>query len=223
MNDLRRGLIAPRQERSKATLDRLLDATEELLGERPWAEITVAEIVSRSATSVGSFYARFPAKEALVEALLERYHEEARRSLAAAASSAEWQALSLAERARRLIAEIVALCRHRRGLLRLRLQRRLAGLESEANSEPPRDREVVAALVELFGGCVPEIGHDQPESALRFALRMVDGVVISAIALDDVSQSYGPVDDSVLIAELTRAFVAYLQAPPGIDPQGMPE
>ncbi len=40
---------------------------------------------------------------------------------------------------------------------------------------------------------------------------MVDGTAIAAIALGDISGSYGKVDDAGLIEELTAAFVAYLR------------
>jgi AcrR family transcriptional regulator len=53
---------APRQARSQETLQRFLDATQQLLEERPFEEITVADIVGRAGRTVGSFYARFDDK-----------------------------------------------------------------------------------------------------------------------------------------------------------------
>src|SRR5262245_53720095 len=67
-------VIAPKQvkqARSQKTLDRFLQATREILCEKEFAEITVAEIVQRAGSSCGAFYARFPSKEALLPALYD--------------------------------------------------------------------------------------------------------------------------------------------------------
>lgn len=63
---------APRQARSQETLDRFLDATASLLDERPFEEITVSDIVSRAGRTVGSFYARFDDKYAVLYELVQR-------------------------------------------------------------------------------------------------------------------------------------------------------
>ena len=65
----------PRQSRSRATLDRLLDATATLLAEKPFDEASVAEITRRAGTSVGAFYGRFPDKESLLDCFDERFFE----------------------------------------------------------------------------------------------------------------------------------------------------
>jgi len=44
-----------------------------LLWTRRFEDITVRELVTRSGTSTGSFYARFPTKETLLPALYDRY------------------------------------------------------------------------------------------------------------------------------------------------------
>ncbi len=205
-------LNPPHQRRSQATLNRLLDAAEALLNERAWEDITVSDIVLEAKSSVGSFYARFPSKEALVVALLDRYHEEMRGFFEDSTQLAEWDTHSLPVRARRLIEEVVSVCRRKRGLLRLRLQQRLSTPDSISTTEPDHDAYFVDELARLFETCRQEIKADDYRKVLRFALRMVDGVAIAAIALSDISGSYGLVDDETLVGELTTAFVAYLQA-----------
>ena len=66
----------PQQERSRRTLRRILSATERLLLKRPFEDIGVQEIVRAARTSVGSFYARFDDKAALLTALYERYDDD---------------------------------------------------------------------------------------------------------------------------------------------------
>ena len=50
----------PRQTRSQATLDRILDAAERVFEEKSFSEATVAEIMSRAGVTVGAFYRRYP-------------------------------------------------------------------------------------------------------------------------------------------------------------------
>ena len=80
------GVQAPRQARSQRTFDNLLDAAEDLLNEKSFLELSINEIVSRAGSSVGSFYARFDDKDALLRCLSERLADfterEAREFLA---------------------------------------------------------------------------------------------------------------------------------------------
>jgi len=70
-----------RQARSQETVERFLDATEELLRDKLFHEIGVMEIIERSGRTVGSFYARFDDKYAVLRLLRERTEERARTQL----------------------------------------------------------------------------------------------------------------------------------------------
>jgi AcrR family transcriptional regulator len=65
----------PRQARSQATVDALLDATAQVLVERGPARLTTNAVAERAGVSVGSLYQYFPNKNALVAALHERHVE----------------------------------------------------------------------------------------------------------------------------------------------------
>src|SRR3954447_2000622 len=84
----------PQQSRSRATLDRLLDATAALLAEKPFDEMTVAEIARRAGTSVGAFYGRFPDKDALLDSFDERFFNLARASCDEFFDSTAWREAS---------------------------------------------------------------------------------------------------------------------------------
>lgn len=64
---------APRQQRSRATVDAILTATAQVLVERGYDKATTNEIARRAGVSIGSLYQYFPNKEALVSALCERH------------------------------------------------------------------------------------------------------------------------------------------------------
>lgn len=63
----------PRQARSQATVDALLDATAQVLVERGYARTTTNAVAERAGVSVGSLYQYFPNKDALVAALHDRH------------------------------------------------------------------------------------------------------------------------------------------------------
>jgi AcrR family transcriptional regulator len=63
----------PKQARAHATRERLLDAFAELLYERPYSEISVADIAAAADMTTGAVYARFGDKHGVAEALAERF------------------------------------------------------------------------------------------------------------------------------------------------------
>lgn len=67
----------PQQARSRRTLHRLEQAALDLLRDQGLEGVTVAEVVARARSSVGSFYARFQGKEDLLRHLEVRFWEEA--------------------------------------------------------------------------------------------------------------------------------------------------
>lgn len=63
----------PRQRRSRATVEALVEATARLLAERGYRGATTRRIAERAGVSVGSLYQYFPSRDALVTAVLERH------------------------------------------------------------------------------------------------------------------------------------------------------
>lgn len=87
----------PRQARSQETLERFVDATRELLAERSFEEITVSDIVRRADRTVGSFYARFDDKYAVLHELTCRTYERIRHVMRAYCDPSRWEGVSLEE------------------------------------------------------------------------------------------------------------------------------
>ncbi len=98
----------PRQERGQRRVDEILDATEALILEIGAAACSIQELANRSGASVGSIYHFFPTKEAIFDALRERYFLEA-QSIAEEMkdSSAKWAMLDLPSFVQHLISPFV--------------------------------------------------------------------------------------------------------------------
>src|SRR6201998_4975522 len=65
----------PRRARGKQRVAALIDAGAELFAEKVYEATTMTEIASRAGAAIGSLYQFFPSKEALAEALFNRYFE----------------------------------------------------------------------------------------------------------------------------------------------------
>jgi len=68
-------MSTPIQERSRQSLDRMLVALEDLLKNQSFEKITIAALARRADVAVGSIYARFADKQALLIGMHQRIHE----------------------------------------------------------------------------------------------------------------------------------------------------
>ena len=66
----------PRQDRSRVTVDTILEATARVLVKHGFDGLTTNGVAAAAGVSIGSLYQYFPNKEALVGALFERHIEE---------------------------------------------------------------------------------------------------------------------------------------------------
>jgi len=67
---------APRQARSRATVDAILDAAARVLIERGYAGTSTNAVAEVAGVSVGSLYQYFPNKDSLITALHERHSRQ---------------------------------------------------------------------------------------------------------------------------------------------------
>jgi AcrR family transcriptional regulator len=81
----RRPLTKPRktatQERSRATVDALVEATARILVKEGFDKASTNRIAEVAGVSVGSLYQYFPSKEALVAAVVERHQQALRQTV----------------------------------------------------------------------------------------------------------------------------------------------
>lgn len=72
---------SPRQERSRLTVERILDAAARIFQDQGYAGATTNEIADEAEVSVGSLYQYFPNKDAILVALTRRHIETATAGL----------------------------------------------------------------------------------------------------------------------------------------------
>jgi len=204
--------LPARQKRSRATAERIVAAAVELVGSKPFGDLSVAEIAAQAGVSVGGFYARFPSKDALLQYLqgtvIDGVLERARVELSPAAT-AELTAATIIERY--IVMAVETFREHRRILQQV-------SLRSRTSSDPAFREQVLALNVELhdlFRARLYErlatFGHADPKPAIDIALTSVSAAMREYVLFNELRPQFESVDDARLIRELTDLFCAYLR------------
>jgi AcrR family transcriptional regulator len=161
---------APQQGRSQETLDRLLDALEALLDERPFDEISVADIAGEAGRTVGSFYGRFDDKDAALYALHLRYIDADRRAVNELFRPERFASGSLQDAVHSMVAILVGHYRHPRSSFRTVILRSASKADFLAQCKDAA-RSVGDAWTAALLSRRDEIDDPDPERCVALAFR----------------------------------------------------
>lgn len=188
-----------RQERSRATRARLLEAAETVFGEKGYDGAKIADIAEEAGCSVGAVYFRFKDKSALFSAIAESFIEEARSNLPRLLKSDPDDSETTL---RRFVAATAATVRRHRGLFRAIVERGLEHPQAMHNIFAFRDELAMALEHTLRNGRGPSLG-------IRVMTQMIYGFLIVGVLNRDAPTRIG---DARAVGALAEACVAYLKA-----------
>lgn len=199
----------PKQGRSQRTLEQLLDATEQLLASRRFADLSIKDITTAAGCSVGTFYTRFETKDDVLRALYSRYADASRRTLAVWSDPASWEGVPLEAIVTGLVRFIVADYRARTGVRRafdeamLRDDRLFAMMENLTE-------DTIDGLARLLDARPDEhrVGPGAPAAA--FVHRLVFGALDQDVRFDTFPGGWD-LDEEAMTAQLSRAVCAWLR------------
>ncbi len=198
------------QARSRATLDRLLDAAEALLDEKAWEDVGVADIAQRADSSVGAFYSRFRDKDGLLNALHERFMSEAEATAEEMLDPRRWGQATVSEIVQDIIAFRVRIYSERVGLLRA-FSLRTAQDHGFAARSQRYHRQLNEGFVALMIARRRELLHPEPANAAEFVGRLITSFLVNRLLFDELVDPSGRVwSKSEITTELTHACLAYL-------------
>ncbi|MFV8751313.1 TetR/AcrR family transcriptional regulator [Nannocystaceae bacterium ST9] len=201
----------PRQDRSKLTVDAILEATERVLASRGLEATTTTEVAEIAGVSVGTLYQYFPNKQALVAAVIEARLD---RDLAAIDETlARARALPLREGLQELARTQVRLYGSEPALYR-EMVAALAELERARRVELIIEH-TIAGLAELLAARPDE--HDHPEPEIAAWVMVHNGVQLMRAAVRERPEL---LLGGKLFAELERMGGRYLGM--GMDPEPEP-
>lgn len=205
----------PLQLRSRETLERVAAATERLLEERTFEEITIGDILREARCSSGSFYARFAGKDALLPYLYERYDALLRPRIEARLASAPWREMDFREACAALVHGMVEMYLERRNLMRALALYARAHPEAFSDAFLQQRREVQELPLAILQPFIERIPHPSPQAALRMGLFVVASAAREKLLFGDAPHAaVTPVTVQGLERELAHVLHAYLATPP---------
>ena len=189
---------APLQQRSRATVDTIVEAATRVLARRGWARFTTNEIAEVAGVSVGSLYQYFPNKLAIAEAIRQRHLEEV---LEALAGPGEEEPVTLERRVARFVDGVVAAHSIDQVLHRVLVDEvPLAPRSTYPEFEAEYQRRYRALVAESAG---PDPDADG-DTAARMLSSAVEGAVHAAARRGDLGAP-------AMRTELVRLVLAYLR------------
>jgi AcrR family transcriptional regulator len=108
----------PKQDRSKASLERLMNASRQLLADKGYSEFTLQELSKISKVSIGSIYNRFKGKDDLLRQLQTNQLNEMDKDVALIINNIRRQRLELKKLVPLLIEEFGGFLKKNQNILR---------------------------------------------------------------------------------------------------------
>lgn len=164
-------LVNPaKQERGRETQDRILQACKKLLKKEAFESISIRRIIQEADTSIGSFYARFRDKSALLPVLYSEYEERLEAKLENLKVEMAG-ACSLDEVASLIVAYFVNLCGENPNLNRALYEYATRDPKSvEVKKMAKRRLNQHAFMDEALLSFRSEIPHPDPERAVQLGI-----------------------------------------------------
>jgi AcrR family transcriptional regulator len=210
----RRAQTSPRktasQQRSRATVDALVEATARVLVDEGYERASTNRIAAVAGVSIGSLYQYFPSKEALVAALIDRHMAHMTALLEASIDSVRGASLPVATRT--LVDVMIAAHAHNPKLHKVVAEQvpRVGRLNRSHDIERQMAERIHAVLSSRRGEIRPE--------NLDLAVFLIVSVVESLTHRATVDNA-GAFDTEELACEVTDLVLRYvMREPPAFRP-----
>jgi len=186
-----------RQKRGQVTYDALIETCFELLREKEFDQISIAELAQKAGYSVGAFYARFRSKDELFDAMVQQHIQNRHK-----VRQRQFQETNEARLLHALLEETVHYYWGRRGFWRAALIR---SIREPAFWAPMRklSHEFADALLARYAARAGRALTSAEEANVRFAVQLAFGLINNTIL-----NRPGPffLEQDLFIDNLVRAF-----------------
>jgi AcrR family transcriptional regulator len=202
----------PRQERSRRTLTRLLDAATELLTEKAGAGFTLHEVADRAGVAVGTVYRRFASKDDLMGAVFDRLRDAERDAATGTWEDADWASMPIRDITDRLVYEMSWPWREQPAYMRANMLRRLSIEEDDSAFlfGVERMSQSMGQFAAIVQSCGRPIAHADVDLACKFAFQMIVGMSARRTARAIETQTPRELDWDELTDQLSDAVARYL-------------
>ena len=199
---------APKQGRSRQSFERIIEATIELLRERGYDQITLAEICERSGVSTGSLYGRVAGKDELLRVVQLRFLDRLGEQFSEEATRISSQAQGLQQVVPAVVASLGRLLKENASVLRAFMLRAPADPVIQEQGQKAAERDS-AKFLSLLEACSAEVRHRQPQRAIQSGMLIIYSTQARFLGLDSVGgRGQGSWDD--LLDDLSDMMLAFL-------------
>lgn len=195
---------APSQARSQRTMEEVYRALDELLKERSFDQITIADLATHADVAVGSIYARFKDKNSLLAGLHLGVTEEAITCLEQLSAPSKWEGSSDSEMVQAIMKAINRFYRQRAYILRATL---VANLETISKMRTDVWEAAIHRFTELLVARSPTRDPAALRAAVKIIVRFTTGVMHQSIAVEWIDRWKGGVSRATVLNELSRFCV----------------
>ncbi|MBR9794159.1 TetR/AcrR family transcriptional regulator [Aestuariibacter sp. GS-14] len=206
-------LKEPKQNRSKASLERLLNAACELLTENGYKDFTLQEVSKRAKVSIGSIYNRFKSKEDLIRLLQVRELETLEVETAMVITRIRRKQLKLRLLVPEVITEYANLLKTHKGILRP-LMEISAVDEVVASYGKTHAAQNIADFIQLLLERKEEISQPDPARAVDHIFKVVYAALARYLGLGIMDGVSGEGDWEELLDDLSQITLHYLLGHP---------
>lgn len=200
---------APKQGRSRQSFDRIIEATIDLLRERSYDQITLAEICQRAGVSTGALYGRVTGKDELLRAVQVRFFERLDQAFTEEAQRIAARARGLAQVVPAVVAGLGSLLKENASVLRSFM---LRGAVDEVIGAAGKKSayENHAKFSRLVEACSAEIRHPNPARAIEASMLLIYATQARFLGLDSIGGKGEARGWEELLEDLSDMMLAYL-------------
>lgn len=202
----------PRQQRSRDSLERVITAGIDVLAAEGWEGFTIARVAAAADASVGLIYGRFHNKDALFEAIHDRFMSQVVALHAERFDVASWRSLPTEDVIRLGVDAMAAGFAYNATVLRVSMLRSAVDTTIKARGSRAIDDlagRFEAALLERRG----DFAHAQPELGVAVCFRLVFATLSRRIMFGPLSEGSAEPEWDDLVRELGSACVGLLMHP----------
>ncbi|MAM39804.1 MAG: TetR family transcriptional regulator [Erythrobacter sp.] len=199
----------PRQGRSLASFERMLEATRELMLERGSEDFTLQDVSNRGNVSIGSIYLRFESKDRLLYAVIGQELQTIVEREAAMVEAIASQSGSLKEFLAKYIEAYIAFMAEHATMLRAIMQRAaIDPVVSPCGKEA--GHKALSGTADVILSFRDEIKGDDPRGKSEAVLHMIFASVARRFGLGVSAEAADPMIWERLRPQLSEMAYAYL-------------
>jgi AcrR family transcriptional regulator len=210
------GVRAPRQQRSRDSLERVLAAGVDVLANDGWEGFTIAAVAETAGVSVGMIYGRFENKDALFEAINDRFMSEVEALVVGGFEEPGWNDLPTEQVIRKAVDVVAASFSFNADMLRVSMLR--SAVDDRVRS---RGHRAIADLSRRFETSLldrrADFSHPEPRIAVEVCFRMVFATLSRRTMFGPTFESSVELAWDRLVHELGSACVALVLYTPAAE------